>query len=105
MALLGLGRGSERIGAFFGPVMAIWFIMLAASGLVQVLQQPAVLAALNPAHALRFLFGHGWIGFLGLRFGVPGDDGRRGVYTPTWGISGARQSGSTPCRRWPAAPW
>ena len=59
-------RGSERIGAFFGPVMAVWFATLAISGLVQVLHQPGVLAALNPAHALRFLFGHGWIGFLAL---------------------------------------
>ena len=58
--------GSERIGAFFGPVMALWFAMLAVSGLVQVVHQPGVLAALNPVHALRFLFGHGWIGFLTL---------------------------------------
>ncbi len=59
-------QGSERIGAFFGPVMAVWFTMLAVSGLVQVVHQPAVLAALNPGYALRFLFGHGWIGFLAL---------------------------------------
>ena len=70
LVLIGLfvvqSRGSERIGAFFGPVMAVWFTMLAISGLVQVLQQPGVLASLNPAHAFQFLFGHGWIGFLAL---------------------------------------
>ncbi len=59
-------RGSERIGAYFGPVMAVWFAVLAAAGLVQVVQTPGVLAALNPLHALRFLFGHGVIGFLAL---------------------------------------
>jgi KUP system potassium uptake protein len=58
--------GSERIGAFFGPVMAAWFAMLAVSGLVQVIHQPGVLAAFNPVHAVSFLFGHGWIGFLTL---------------------------------------
>ena len=57
-------RGSERIGAYFGPVMAAWFAVLAAAGLVQVAHNPGVLAALNPFHALRFLFSHGSVGFL-----------------------------------------
>ena len=59
-------RGSERIGMYFGPVMAVWFAVLAAAGLVQVVQNLGVLAALNPLHAVRFLFGHGAIGFLAL---------------------------------------
>ncbi len=59
-------RGSERIGAYFGPVMALWFAVLAIAGLVQVVQAPGVLAALNPLHAIGFLIGHGWIGFLAL---------------------------------------
>ena len=57
-------RGSERIGAYFGPVMAAWFAVLAAAGLVQVAHNPGVLAALDPFHALRFLFSHGSVGFL-----------------------------------------
>ncbi len=59
-------RGSERIGAYFGPVMAAWFAVLAAAGLVQVVQNLGVLAALNPLYAVRFLLGHGAIGFLAL---------------------------------------
>jgi KUP system potassium uptake protein len=59
-------RGSERIGAYFGPIMALWFIVLAVAGLAQVIQDPIVLAALNPRFALSFLAGHGWIGFLAL---------------------------------------
>ena len=59
-------RGSERIGAYFGPVMAAWFTVLAVAGLVQVAHNPGVLAALNPFHALRFLFSHGSVGFLAL---------------------------------------
>ena len=59
-------RGSERIGAYFGPVMALWFVALAVAGLLQVVQAPGVLAALSPTHGLRFLATHGWAGFLAL---------------------------------------
>jgi KUP system potassium uptake protein len=59
-------RGSERIGAYFGPIMAVWFFVLAISGLLQIVREPVVLAALNPVHAVGFLVGHGLIGFLAL---------------------------------------
>ena len=59
-------RGSERIGAYFGPVMALWFAVLAIGGLLHVVPNPGVLAALNPLHAAGFLSGHGWTGFLAL---------------------------------------
>ena len=70
VVLIGLfvvqSRGSERIGAYFGPIMAVWFVVLAVAGLMQVLRDPGVLAALNPRHALNFLTGHGLIGFFAL---------------------------------------
>ena len=70
VVLIGLfivqSRGSERIGAYFGPIMALWFAVLAIAGLVQVARNPGVLAALNPLRGLSFLAGHGWIGFLAL---------------------------------------
>ncbi len=59
-------RGSERIGAYFGPIMAVWFTVLAVGGLWHIVRDPGVLAALNPLHGLGFLFGHGWIGLLTL---------------------------------------
>jgi KUP system potassium uptake protein len=59
-------RGSERIGTLFGPIMALWFMTLAIAGVLQVVQAPGVLAALNPIHALRFIASHGWAGFLAL---------------------------------------
>jgi KUP system potassium uptake protein len=59
-------RGSARIGMLFGPVMSVWFAALALAGLWQVVQMPAVFAALDPSHGLRFLFGHGWTSFLAL---------------------------------------
>ncbi|MBV8746803.1 MAG: KUP/HAK/KT family potassium transporter, partial [Xanthobacteraceae bacterium] len=58
--------GSERIGRYFGPVMGLWFLALAISGLLQIIQRPHVLAALNPAHALSFLAVHGATGFVAL---------------------------------------
>ena len=67
VVLLGLfllqRRGSERIGTYFGPVMAVWFLALALAGLMQIIQAPYVLAALNPLHALAFFGHHGIPGF------------------------------------------
>jgi KUP system potassium uptake protein len=59
-------RGRPRIGMLFGPVMSIWFSVLALAGLWQVAKMPAVFAALDPSHGFRFLFGHGWTSFLAL---------------------------------------
>ncbi|MFO1325826.1 MAG: potassium transporter Kup [Rubrivivax sp.] len=47
--------GTAAVGRWFGPVIVAWFAMLAASGLWQVMQQPAILAALDPRHAAAFL--------------------------------------------------
>jgi KUP system potassium uptake protein len=59
-------HGSARIGMLFGPVMSVWFAALAAAGLWQVAQTPAVFAAFDPRHSLGFLSGHGWTSFLAL---------------------------------------
>jgi KUP system potassium uptake protein len=57
-------RGTERMGALFGPVMVAWFSVLALLGLTSIARDTEVLAALNPLHGLRFLFSHGMRGFL-----------------------------------------
>jgi KUP system potassium uptake protein len=57
-------RGTARIGSVFGPVMMLWFLTLAALGVAQLVQHPAVLAAINPAHGVRFFANNGWHGFL-----------------------------------------
>jgi KUP system potassium uptake protein len=44
--------GTERVGRLFGPVMVLWFAVLAVSGVLQIAEEPRVLAALNPAHAV-----------------------------------------------------
>ena len=56
--LLGLfaiqSRGTGTLGKLFGPIMVLWFLTLAALGAVSIAQTPAVLAALDPRHALAF---------------------------------------------------
>ncbi|HWV91891.1 MAG TPA: KUP/HAK/KT family potassium transporter, partial [Burkholderiales bacterium] len=51
-------QGTETVGRLFGPVTLLWFLAIGAAGLSGVLREPAVLAALNPLHALRFLTAH-----------------------------------------------
>ena len=64
MVLVGLfivqRRGTATIGALFGPVMVLWFGVLAVTGALQIAQTPAILAALNPLHGLAFLQARGW---------------------------------------------
>ncbi|MBC8050355.1 MAG: KUP/HAK/KT family potassium transporter [Chitinophagales bacterium] len=48
-------RGTARIGNVFGPIVAMWFAVLAISGIYQIAQWPDVLAALNPLYAINFL--------------------------------------------------
>ena len=57
-------RGTAGVGAVFGPAMAVWFATIGALGAVEVVRSPGVLAALNPAHAVRFFVDHGATGFL-----------------------------------------
>jgi KUP system potassium uptake protein len=59
-------RGTSGIGAVFGPVMSIWFVALAALGLVNIIAAPAILAALNPLAAISFLSAHGWVAYVSL---------------------------------------
>ncbi|MGE3262994.1 MAG: potassium transporter Kup [Bacteriovoracia bacterium] len=56
--------GSARIGAIFGPIMVAWFLILSALGIAEIIQAPAVLAAVNPMYAIHFFMGNGTPGFL-----------------------------------------
>ena len=47
-------RGTGSIGAFFGPVCAVWFGVLAVLGLIEALHTPAVFAAISPYYAVQF---------------------------------------------------
>ena len=52
--------GTSVVGKLFGPVIVVWFGVLAASGVAEIAQSPQILAALNPLHALAFLSAQGW---------------------------------------------
>ena len=63
-------RGTASVGAFFGPVILLWFAMLGIIGAIRIAENPGVLAAFNPAYGIAFLFSNGMIGLtvLGLVF-------------------------------------
>jgi len=56
--------GTERIGHAFGPVMSLWFAVIAALGVASISHHPGVIAAIDPRHAVRFLADSGRTGFL-----------------------------------------
>jgi len=56
-------RGTASIGKISGPVMLLWFIVIAMLGIGGIVRHPAVLAAVDPGYAIRFLERSGWRGF------------------------------------------
>src|ERR1043166_4161684 len=56
--------GTARVGAFFGPVMLIWFPTIAVLGVMQIVREPHVLVAVNPVHAYTFFAQNRMQGFL-----------------------------------------
>ena len=56
--------GTEKIGRAFGPVMMIWFMVIAVLGLMSIVRHPGVVAALDPRHAIRFMVHSGSEGLL-----------------------------------------
>jgi KUP system potassium uptake protein len=56
--------GTEKIGRAFGPVMLLWFIVIAVLGVASILKHPDVVAAVDPRYAIRFMAASGRAGFL-----------------------------------------
>jgi KUP system potassium uptake protein len=56
--------GTARIGAMFGPIMMLWFAVIAALGIINIVRAPDVLAAVDPVYAVQFLRMHRVAGFL-----------------------------------------
>ena len=74
-------HGTGVVGRFFGPVMCAWFGVLGLLGLLGIWHAPAVLAALNPIHAVEFLARHPWESFLALGAIVLAVTGGEALYT------------------------
>ncbi len=67
LALFAIQRfGTQAIGRVFGPVMVIWFAVIAAAGLARVLDHPAILQALSPQYGVEFFGNHFGIAFISL---------------------------------------
>ena len=82
-------KGTAGIGAWFGPIVIVWFAALAAMGVLNVLQRPEILAAINPVHAIGFLTRNGWIAFAALGSIVLAFTGAEALYADM-GHFGAR---------------
>ncbi len=55
--------GTARVGVFFGPIMVVWFAVLALLGLYHIAHAPSVLFALSPHYAVMFMVDNGFTGF------------------------------------------
>jgi KUP system potassium uptake protein len=59
-------HGTAGIGRWFGPIMLLWFAILAGMGIVNIVQSPGILVAVNPWHAVHFFIENRGIAFLAL---------------------------------------
>lgn len=59
-------RGTASVGALFGPVMLVWFAVLAVLGALAIVENPSVLVAIHPRHAVEFLTRNALLGFFAL---------------------------------------
>jgi len=56
-------KGAEKVSVAFGPIMAVWFLILALSGLFSIIDFPQVIKAVNPYYGINFIVQNGLAGF------------------------------------------
>ena len=59
-------RGTEQIGKLFGPVMVLWFLVMAVLGVIAIAREPHILFAADPRYALRLFVTEPWTAFVAL---------------------------------------
>ncbi len=57
-------RGTASMARFFGPLTAVWFLILAVLGVYHIFDDPSILRALSPHYGVLFLFDNGFLGFI-----------------------------------------
>ena len=77
---LAQSKGTALVGAFFGPIMLLWFGTLGVLGLQSILQNPSILHALNPLYAIQFFAVSPWIAFVALGAVVLSVTGAEALY-------------------------
>jgi KUP system potassium uptake protein len=73
-------RGTAKVGALFGPIMLVYFATLATLGVINIVKEPAIFAALNPLYAVQFFITDGWFAFLALGSVVLAVTGAEALY-------------------------
>ena len=73
-------RGTGSIGRAFGPIMAVWFIVIGILGLLQIIQHPFVLKALIPTYGISFILRHDVLAFISLGAVVLAVTGAEALY-------------------------
>jgi KUP system potassium uptake protein len=86
-------HGTASVGGLFGPIVCVWFVVLALLGAIEIARDPAVLLALNPAYALVFLKDNPLPAFLALGAVVLAVTGTEALYADMGHF------GATPIRR------
>ncbi len=80
-ALFAIQRvGTAAVGRLFGPVMVIWFSLLAVVGVVQIVERPGVIAALSPSYAVAFIANDPGVAFIALASVVLAVTGAEALY-------------------------
>ena len=72
--------GTRLVGSLFGPVMAIWFGVLALIGVVELAPRPGMLRALSPTYGAQFFLEHGGVAFVALASVVLAVTGAEALY-------------------------
>ena len=72
--------GTGLVGRLFGPIMVVWFTVLAVAGLRKVIDEPGILRAISPTYGITFLFEHGHVAFIALGSVVLAVTGAEALY-------------------------
>ncbi|MBC7756550.1 MAG: potassium transporter Kup [Bdellovibrio sp.] len=73
-------KGTAVVGAFFGPIMLVWFGTLAVLGIINILHDASILSALNPMYGVHFFANQPWVAFVSLGSVVLAVTGAEALY-------------------------
>ena len=73
-------RGTAKVGLLFGPIMLVYFSVLATLGMIHIVENPSILGALNPWYAAQFFMTDGWLAFLAMGSVVLAVTGAEALY-------------------------
>jgi KUP system potassium uptake protein len=80
LLFLGQRAGTHRVGRLFGPIMVLWFVVLAVLGIGGIAHHPAVLTALSPSWAVLFIVDHPFVTFVAMGAVVLAITGAEALY-------------------------